>query len=138
MMSKTRAIDPDYPPRALMRADPNDRLAVSLGLCVIANRSGIRPLEYKVLVRVEKPAEKTKGGIFIPEETKERDAAAAMEGVLVDMSPLAFSYEDNAPKPDIGATVLFARYSGVTLDGKDGEKYRLMNDKDVVGVKSNG
>ncbi|WP_299477016.1 hypothetical protein [uncultured Paracoccus sp.] len=99
------------------------------------NLSGIDPLEYKVLVLPEKVEEKTKGGILLPDEVKERDQHAAMCGKLVAMSPLAFSYEENAPKPDVGDTLIFARYAGVIIKGADGLDYRIMNDKDVVGVR---
>lgn len=103
------------------------------------NPSGIEPMEYKVLIR---PADELgyvelKGGfkIYKPDETKERDQHAAIEGEIIAMSPVAFSFEDGAPKPQIGQTALFARYSGMTVKGKDGVEYRLMNDKDIVGVR---
>lgn len=101
---------------------------------------GIECLEYKVLV---KPAEE-KGHIDIaggkfklykPDETKERDEHATMEGEVVALSPLAFSYEEKAPKPSVGDTVVFQRYAGLIIVGADGFKYRLMNDKDVVAVR---
>lgn len=101
---------------------------------------GIRCLEYKVLVRpaVDDGTITLKGGFKLhkPDETKERDDHATMEGTVVEMSTLAFSYEENAPKPAIGQTVVFQRYSGLRLKGADGADYRLMNDKDVVAVRS--
>lgn len=100
---------------------------------------GIECLEYKVLV---KPAEEKgyvelKGGFKLhkPDETKERDEHATMEGEVVAISPLAFSYEEGAPKPNVGETVVFQRYAGLVIVGADGIKYRLMNDKDVVAVR---
>lgn len=103
------------------------------------NPSGIQPMEYKVLVRPveEKGYVELAGGfkIYKPDETKERDQHAAIEGEIVAMSPVAFSFENGAPKPEIGQTALFARYSGMTVKGHDGVEYRLMNDKDIVGVR---
>lgn len=99
------------------------------------NFSGITPLEYKVLVRPVEVEQRTKGGILLPDETKERDQHAAMEGEVTAISPLAFSYEKDAPTPALGDTVIFARYSGINVTGKDGVAYRLMNDKDVVAVR---
>lgn len=100
---------------------------------------GIRCLEYKVLVRpnTDDGTIKLKGGgvLYKPDETKERDDAGTMEGVVIEMSPLAFSYEDNAPKPNVGDTVVFQRYAGLRLKGNDAVEYRLMNDKDVVAVR---
>lgn len=96
---------------------------------------GIKCLEYKVLIRPADVDQVTKGGIILPDETKERDATATMEGTVVEMSPLAFSYEDNAPRPTVGQKVVFQRYSGLRLKGGDGVEYRLMNDKDVVAMR---
>lgn len=103
---------------------------------------GLIPVEYKVAVR---PVEETgvikmKSGVqFIkPDDVKERDQHAAIEGVLVAMSPLAFSYEqwpEGARKPQVGDTVIFARYSGNTIKGADGVDYRIMNDKDVIAIR---
>ena len=102
------------------------------------NESGILPVEYKVLVQPVEVDEKTKGGIILPDEKKERDQFAQMQGTLVACSPHAFSYEDwqVAPdqKPKPGDRVLFAKYAGAVVDGKDGKKYRLVNDKDVAAV----
>lgn len=105
----------------------------------MTNESGIFPTEYKILIAPVEVDEKTKGGIYIPETTKERDQFAQMQGVLVAVSPLAFTYAGDSewgaserPKP--GDKVLFAKYSGAVVDGKDGKKYRIVNDKDVAAV----
>ncbi len=104
------------------------------------NLSGIDPLEYKVLVRPveDKGYYETKTGFKLlkTDTEKERDDHASMEGELVAISPLAFSYDADAPKPLVGSTVVFARYSGINIQGKDGANYRLMNDKDVVAVRA--
>lgn len=99
---------------------------------------GIECLEYKVLVKPveEKGFVELKGGFKLlkPDETKERDEHAAVQGEIMQMSPLAFSYETDAPKPSVGDTVLFQRYAGVQHVGADGITYRIMNDKDVVAI----
>lgn len=102
------------------------------------NLSGIKPTQFQVLVNPRKAEEKTKGGILLPDETKDRDQHASMEGQIVDVSPLAFTYEqwpDGARKPQPGDTVIFARYAGITVKGNDGSDLRLMNDKDIVAVR---
>jgi chaperonin GroES len=105
----------------------------------MTNPSGIKPTEYKVLVQPIKVDEKTKGGIILPDETKERDQFAQMQGRLVAVSPLAFTYageEDwgDAEKPKPGDKVMFARYAGAAVKGMDGADYRIINDKDVSAV----
>lgn len=99
---------------------------------------GIACVEFKVLVKPKKAEDKTKGGIHLPDQTVERDQHAAMEGVIAGMSPFAFTYEEwplTARKPEIGDTVVFARYSGITQRGNDGVEYRIMNDKDIVAIR---
>lgn len=108
----------------------------------VVNPSGIDPVEYKVVVLPveEKGYVELKGGFRLhkPDETKERDKHAAMEGDIIAVSPLAFCYEEwpkDAQKPRVGDRVVFARYAGVTLTGSDNKEYRIMNDKDVVAVR---
>ena len=103
------------------------------------NPSGVYPTEFKVLIRPKAIEEKTAGGIIIPDQTKDRDQFAQMEGELIAVSPLAFTYADwpgdfNPPKA--GDRVLFAKYGGAVVKGKDGIEYRLTNDKDVCAVLS--
>jgi co-chaperonin GroES (HSP10) len=104
------------------------------------NPSGISPTEYKALIRPKQLGEKTPGGIIIPDETKDRDQFAQMEGDLVAVSPLAFSYDGWAGhehmKPKPGDKVLFAKFSGAKVTGRDGVEYRLVNDKDIAAVLS--
>lgn len=100
------------------------------------NLSGINPTEYKVLVLPTKTEQKTKGGIILPDESKDRKDHAQMEGQLIASSPLAFTYDDwkTSSSPTVGDRVLFAKYAGALVKGKDGEDYRLVNDKDISAV----
>lgn len=96
---------------------------------------GILCLEFKVLVRPKEVAAKTAGGIILPDTTLEKDQHATTEGVVVNISRTAFTFEVNAPRPELGDTVVFQRYAGLRLTGNDGVEYRLLNDKDVVAVR---
>ena len=103
------------------------------------NTSGIRPVEYYVLVLPQEVETRTKGGLLIPDETKEREEFAQIEGVLVAMSPMAFAFADwpkerAHEKPKIGARVIFRRYDATELTGRDGRKYWLMKDRSISGV----
>ena len=101
------------------------------------NPSGINPTEYKILVLPSKVEEKTKGGIILPDDSKDNKQHAQQEGTLIAASPLAFTYDnwnDQKP-PQIGDRVLFAKYAGAVVVGwKDGVSYRLINDKDLTAV----
>jgi chaperonin GroES len=104
----------------------------------MANPSGIEPTEYRVLVKPDPVQEKTKGGIILTEETREKEQYASQEGTLIAVSPIAFTYHDpwpdDARKPQPGDRVIFARYAGTKRTGKDGQDYRLINDRDVTAV----
>lgn len=102
------------------------------------NKSGILPMEYKVLVKPIEVKEKTAGGLYIPETTKEKDEYARTEGTLIDVSPLAFGFDDwpeGARKPKPGDVVLFARYNAQEVTGIDGQKYWLMTDRSIEAIK---
>lgn len=101
------------------------------------NSSGIRPLEYHVLVRPQEVEEKTAGGVFLPSNTRDKEQHGQMEGVVVAMSPLAFNYDEYPDKsylPGIGSRVVFPRYQATEITGRDGAKYWLMKDKSIAGV----
>jgi chaperonin GroES len=101
------------------------------------NTSGITPVEYNVLIRQERVEERTKGGLVLPGETQEREKHAQTRGVIVAVSPMAFTFDDwpvEEPKPQVGQRVVFAKHSGTFVTGEDGEEYRVIKDRDIVGV----
>ena len=101
------------------------------------NPSGILPTEYKVLIKPDKVEEKTKSGIYLPEEHRDRQDASATTGKLLARSPLAFQYDvwpDASDPPKPGDRVAFAKYAGVSIKGNDDEDYRIVNDKDIIAI----
>lgn len=103
------------------------------------NRSGILPVEYKVLVKIksddktEYGESKTKGGIIIAKQTTEREEMAKVEGTLIDIGGSAFDdWKGLVPKP--GDQVLIAKYAGSVVEGLDEEEYRLCSDKDIAAI----
>lgn len=100
------------------------------------NDSGLTPLEFFVLVELDPQEQKTPGGIIIPSTVQDKDELATQEGTLVAVSPHAFTYAEGWPegsKPVIGQRVLFKRYAG-HLHERNGRKYRVLNDKDLVAI----
>ena len=102
---------------------------------LVKNKSGISPIEYKCLVKPDKIEEKTAGGIIKPQMTRDRDQHAVTTGTLIAISPIAFNYEKGESHwPLPGARVVFGKYLGSEIEGKDGEVYRLINDRDISAV----
>lgn len=102
----------------------------------MTNESGLRPMEFNVVVEMDPVEEKTAGGIFLPASKTERDELATEEGALVALSPHAFTYADwpqgEAP-PAVGDRVLIARYAGA-IHKRGGKTFRILKDKDIVAV----
>ena len=92
----------------------------------------IRPLQDRVIVkRIEDEAEKTKGGIIIPDTAKEKPQQgkiiAAGKGKVNDdgkLTPLDVK---------VGDRILFGKYSGneVKIDGED---YLILREEDVLAI----
>ena len=101
--------------------------------------SGITPTEFNVLILPNAVEEVTKGGIILAVETKDKARYAEMEGRIIAVSPLAFTYvaadEWNGQKPGVGDRVIIAKYAGTRVKGDDGVEYVLMKDRDVTAVR---
>jgi chaperonin GroES len=98
------------------------------------NSSGITPVDHRIVVKPDPVEEITAGGIFLADTTKEKRKFAATRATLIAVGANAFDEwgADNGPKP--GARVCFAQYSGAEQEGKDGERYVIMNDEDLLAV----
>src|SRR5690349_8342661 len=81
----------------------------------MTNESGLRPMEFNIVIRMDPTEEKTAGGIILPQTKAERDELACDQGTLEAVSPLAFTYADwpaDAEQPKPGDRVMFAQYAG--------------------------
>lgn len=93
----------------------------------------LKPLHDRVLVRRIEGEEKTKGGLIIPDNAKEKPAegeiVAAGDGARKDSGELI---EMSLKKGD---KILFGKWSGteVTIDG---EELLIMKESDVLGILS--
>lgn len=103
----------------------------------MTNTTGIQPTEFKVLIAPKKVEEKI-GSIIMPDQVIDGEKYATIEGTIVAMSHLAFTYataeEWDGKKPAPGDRVIFAKYAGVRHKAKDGQEYLLVNDKDIVAT----
>jgi len=86
-----------------------------------------------VIILPDEIEQKTKGGLYMPDDVHERDTYAQARGKLVAKSAYAFA-EWKEGAPEIGDTVVFVKYAGPMTKGLDGKEYRIVNDKDVLAV----
>jgi len=91
----------------------------------------IRPLQDRVIVRRIEEAEKTKGGIIIPDTAKEKP----MEGKVIAVGKGKVLEDGKIHPLDVkaGDRVLFAKYAGTEVK-IDGEEHLIMREDDVLGV----
>lgn len=103
------------------------------------NPASIEPQWEKVLVRQEKPKETTQGGIYLPDEARDRSKFQEMVAEVVKVGDSAFKdlYYGNKP-PAKGDTVIIKRYSGNNFIDQfadsDEFAYRLIDDTDIVAI----
>ena len=90
-----------------------------------------RPLHDRVLIRRVESAEKTVGGIIIPDTAKEKP----MEGEVVAAGPGARGEDGKLQPMDVrtGDRVLFGKWSGTEVK-LDGEELIIMKESDIMGV----
>lgn len=97
------------------------------------NQSGIVPTGGHLLVMPDKVEERTKGGIILPQETRDKEQTAATVGTLIAAGSGAWAdIDDGSPWAIVGDRVSYARYAGVSMLGQDNETYILINDNDVL------
>jgi chaperonin GroES len=91
----------------------------------------VKPLADRVLVEALEAAEKTAGGLYIPDNAKEKP----QKGKIIAVGPGKASDNGTIVKPEVkvGDTVLYGKYSGteVSVDGKD---YLIMRESDLLAV----
>lgn len=99
-----------------------------------ANASGIQPLEYRVLILLDKAKEKI-GSVFIPQDVKERHQMATTRATVLAVGGRACEDWPEEDRLRVGDRVLVKKYAGESaadVAGSDGEEYRLCQDKEVL------
>lgn len=95
-----------------------------------------RPTGWRIILLPYRGAEKTKGGIVLADQTRERSQLTTVCAYVLRVGPLA--YRDEAKFPDgpwckEGDWVVFARYAGARI-GIDGGEIRILNDDEILAV----
>ena len=93
-----------------------------------------RPLHDRVVIRRIDPAEKTAGGILIPDTAREKPS----EGEVIAVGPGARGDDGEIQPLDVkaGDRVLFGKWSGTEVK-LDGEDLIIMKESDIMGVIAN-
>jgi len=94
-------------------------------------KTTFRPLHDRVVVKRIDAEEKTKGGIIIPDNAKEKPS----EGQVVAVGPGGRDESGKLIPMDlkVGNRVLFGKWSGTEVK-LDGEDLLIMKESDILGV----
>ena len=91
----------------------------------------VKPLADRVLVEALEAAEKTAGGLYIPDNAKEKP----QKGKVIAAGPGKASDTGSIVKLEVkvGDVILYGKYSGteVTVDGKE---YLIMRESDILAI----
>jgi chaperonin GroES len=91
----------------------------------------VKPLADRVLVEALEAAEKTAGGLYIPDNAKEKP----QKGKIIAVGPGKAAENGTVIKPEVkvGDTVLYGKYSGTEVS-VDGKEYLIMRESDLLAV----
>lgn len=92
----------------------------------------IKPLHDRVIIkRLDESAEKTAGGLFIPDSAKEKP----QEGEVIAAGAGKYKEDGSRQTLDVkeGDRVLFGKYSGSEIK-LDGEEFLIMREDEILGI----
>ena len=93
-----------------------------------------QPTGYRILVIPYYPKERTKGGVYIPDATRDRESFATVVAYVVKMGPDAYKDADKFPTGAYCSEkewVLMGRYAGNRFK-VEGLELRLINDDNII------
>lgn len=98
-----------------------------------------QPTGWRIIILPYRGAEKTKGGIVLSDQTRQREQAATVCGYVLSVGPLAYADEGKFPTGawcKKGDWIVFGRYAGARLP-IDGGEIRIINDDEVLATVQN-
>lgn len=94
----------------------------------------MKPLNDRVLIKVAEAEEKTAGGLYLTDASKEKPSI----GTVVAVGPGPLDEEGNRKPLSVapGNTVLYSKYAGNDFKGADGSDYIALRASDVMAILS--
>ncbi|XP_051149580.1 20 kDa chaperonin, chloroplastic-like [Andrographis paniculata] len=94
----------------------------------------LKPLNDRVLIKVAEAEERTPGGLYLTDSSKEKPSI----GTVVAVGPGLLDDEGNRKALSVvpGNTVLYSKYAGNEFKGGDGSEYIALRVSDVIAVLS--
>ena len=92
----------------------------------------IKPLGDRIVVKPLEASEKTKGGILLPDTSKEKPQEGKI--VAIGKGKVLESGQVQAPEVKVGDRVLYGKYSGTEITTSEGEELLIMKEEDVFAI----
>lgn len=94
----------------------------------------IRPLEDRVVIEVIDETDQTIGGIYIPDSAREKP----QKGKVLAVGKGRMLDNGQRKEMDVkeGDTILFTKYGGTDIK-MDGNEYKILSERDILGVIDN-
>lgn len=90
----------------------------------------IRPLADRVVIKASPVEEKTKSGIIMPDNAKEKP----QEGEIVAVGPGRVEKGERLPlEVKVGDRIIYSKYAGTEVK-YDGQEYLLLKESDILAV----
>ena len=94
----------------------------------------MKPEGDKVVVIPDAVEEKTKGGIYLPDQSKDRERRNTFRGEVSGIGPSVTLLFDEGRKLAIGDRVIFAKHGWFEVDEGD-VKYWIMKEDDILALE---
>ena len=95
------------------------------------NKTGIRPLDDRVVVMPLEAEEKTAGGIVLPDSAKEKPQQGVI--VAVGPGPMLENGDRGGLSVQVGDRVFYGKYAGTEVK-VEGNEYKIMRESDLLGI----
>ena len=95
-----------------------------------------RPCGYVLLIALPEKEDKTEGGVYVPEDLRDREHTASISGMVLRMGPDAYGDKKRFPSGPyckVGDWIMMKSYTGYRLV-IHGQELRLINDDSVRAV----
>jgi len=97
-----------------------------------------QPTGWRVLVMPYMGRDKTEGGVYVPDQARDRESKATVVAYVLKVGPLAYADQDkfgtdSEPWCKEGEWVCIGRYAGSRFSIEGGE-VRIINDDEVIAT----
>ena len=90
----------------------------------------IKPLEDRIVIKINEAEEKTASGLVIPDTAKEKP----QEGTVIAVGPGRFDDGVRVPMDvKVGDVVLYSKYGGTEVKYNN-EEYLVLSSRDVLAI----